>query len=50
MRDDAKEDAYKTYYILTVRGNQQKNGYERLGVGEVEALYVSMESDTGKLV
>ncbi|KAF7503416.1 hypothetical protein GJ744_003899 [Endocarpon pusillum] len=50
MRDDAKEDPKKTYYILVVRGNQQKNGYERLGVGEVEALYVSMESDTGKLL
>lgn len=50
MRDDAKEDPQKTYYILVVRENQQKKGFERLGVGKVEALYVSKESDTGKLV
>ena len=49
-RKDAKEDHQKTYYILVVRENQQKKGYERLGVGKVEALYVSKESDTGKLV
>jgi hypothetical protein len=50
MREDGEQDPQKTYYILVVRENQQKKGYERLGVGEVGALYVSKESDSGKLV
>jgi len=50
MRKDQEEDPQKTYYILVVREKPLKKEYERLGVGEVEARYVSKESDTGKLV
>jgi hypothetical protein len=50
MRDDQEKDPQKTYYILLVREKPLEKKYERLGVGEVEACYVSKESDTGKLV
>ena len=46
---DQKEDARKTYYVLAVR---KKDGvaYERLGVGKVEAQYVSRGCNAGTLV
>lgn len=44
-----KEDPQKTYYILIVREKLSEGGYERVGVGKVEAGYVSWECDTGKL-
>jgi hypothetical protein len=44
-----KKDSQKTYYVLLVREKQGKEGYERLGVGKVEAQYVSRESNAGKL-
>jgi hypothetical protein len=50
MRDDQEKDPQKTYYILIVREKPLEKKYERLGVGEVEACYVSKESDTAKLV
>ncbi|KAF2174589.1 hypothetical protein K469DRAFT_743604 [Zopfia rhizophila CBS 207.26] len=48
MRQDEKEDPQKTYYILVVKEKPQDEGYKRLGVGEIEARYVSKESDTRK--
>ncbi|RYC78669.1 hypothetical protein BFJ63_vAg18458 [Fusarium oxysporum f. sp. narcissi] len=47
--DHQKEDPWKTYYFLLVREKQGGEGYERLGVGMVEARYVSKECDAGKL-
>ncbi|EXK23779.1 hypothetical protein FOMG_19461 [Fusarium oxysporum f. sp. melonis 26406] len=47
--DHQKEDPWKTYYFLLVREKQGGEGYERLGVGKVEARYVSKECDAGKL-
>jgi hypothetical protein len=47
--DDGIEDSRKTYYFLLVREKQVGEGYERLGVGKVEARYVSKESNAGKL-
>ncbi|EXA31830.1 hypothetical protein FOVG_16888 [Fusarium oxysporum f. sp. pisi HDV247] len=44
-----EEESCKTYYILVVREKQGGEGYERLGVGKVEARYVSKDRDTGKL-
>jgi hypothetical protein len=49
MGDDGIEDSRKTYYFLLVREKQAGEGYERLGVGKVEARYVSKESNAGKL-
>ena len=50
MCNDQKKDPQKTYYILVVPKNPEDKGYKRLGVGEVEARYVSKKSHTGKLV
>ncbi|KAF2180167.1 HET-domain-containing protein [Zopfia rhizophila CBS 207.26] len=50
MRQDEKKDSQKTYYILIVKKKLQGEGYERLGVGEIEARYVSKEGNPGKLV
>jgi hypothetical protein len=50
MCKDEKEDPKKTYFILIVRETSLRNGYERFGVGKVEARYVSVESRTGKLL
>jgi hypothetical protein len=47
--DDGKEDPQKTYYILLVREKLSREGYERIGVGKVEAQFVSKASDAGKL-
>lgn len=47
--DNGKKDPRKTYYFLLVREKQGGEGYERLGVGKVEARYISKESDAGKL-
>ena len=41
MRKDQKKDPQKTYYILVVR--EKPREYKGLGVGEVEARYVSKE-------
>jgi hypothetical protein len=50
MDANQEEDPRKTYYILVVREKQGGGeGYERLGVGKVEARYVCKESDAGKL-
>ncbi|KAM5359226.1 hypothetical protein ACJZ2D_014653 [Fusarium nematophilum] len=37
MGDNGKKDPRKTYYFLLVRETQGRGGYERLGVGKVEA-------------
>jgi hypothetical protein len=50
MRKDQEEGPRKAYYILVVREKPLEKEYERLGVGKVEARYISKESDTGKLV
>ena len=50
MRKDTKKDTEKTYYILVVLKEPRGNEYKRLGVGEVQACYVSKESDPGTLV
>jgi hypothetical protein len=50
MREEEIENPQKTYYILVILKTIQDNEYKRLGVGKVEARYVSKESDTGKLV
>ncbi|KAK0638916.1 heterokaryon incompatibility protein-domain-containing protein [Cercophora newfieldiana] len=49
MRKDNMDDARKTYYILVVRGKGPGQGYERLGVGEVEARYVSKKCNREEL-
>lgn len=50
MREDTKKDPEKTYYILVVLKEPRDNEYKRLGVGEIQACYVSRESDPGTLV
>jgi hypothetical protein len=47
--DYEKEESRKTYYILVVREKLGGGGYERVGVGKVEARYVSRECDAAKL-
>ncbi|KAK4235299.1 heterokaryon incompatibility protein-domain-containing protein [Achaetomium macrosporum] len=47
--DDEKEDAWKTYHILMIREKAGGGGYERVGVGKVEARYVSIDCDAGML-
>lgn len=44
------KDPHKKYYIIVVQKKPQVEGYKRLGVGEVEACFVSKESETGKLM
>lgn len=50
MRDDKKENPQKTYYILVIQEESPNKRYKRLGVGEVEACYISKESFAGKVV
>lgn len=48
--DDDNEDPDKEYYILVVREKSGEGEYERLGVGRVQARYVSNESRSGILL
>ncbi|KAK3360343.1 heterokaryon incompatibility protein-domain-containing protein [Lasiosphaeria hispida] len=48
-KHDKKEDPRKTYYILVVWKKEDGVEYERLGVGKVEAQYVSRDGDAGTL-
>lgn len=48
--DDDNDDPDKKYYILIVRKILGEGEYERLGVGQVQARYVSCKSDAGKLL
>ena len=50
MRNDMTKDPKKTYYILVVLEGPRVNEYKRLGVGKVQACYVSKESKAGTLV
>ncbi|PWY68924.1 HET-domain-containing protein [Aspergillus eucalypticola CBS 122712] len=50
MSHDDKDDPYKQYYILAVQRRSGEEEYERLGVGQVRAGYVSKESTSGKLL
>lgn len=47
MVQDEKEDARKTYYVLVIREKAGGGGYERLGVGMVQAQYVSSDCVAG---
>ena len=49
VRDYWKEDARKTYHILVIGEKAEGGGYERVGVGKVEAQYVSRECVPGTL-
>lgn len=44
-----EEDARKTYHVLIIREKAEGGGYERVGVGGVEAAYVSIDCDAGTL-
>ncbi|KAK0620817.1 heterokaryon incompatibility protein-domain-containing protein [Immersiella caudata] len=46
---DWKENPRKIYYVLIVWKKENGVGYERLGVGMVEAQYVSRDGDAGTL-
>ncbi|RSL83472.1 hypothetical protein CEP52_016707 [Fusarium oligoseptatum] len=48
--DQSKQDHEKTYYVLMVREKQDGGEYERVGVGKVEAAYVSTRCEDGKLL
>ncbi|KAK4097756.1 HET-domain-containing protein [Parathielavia hyrcaniae] len=48
-KDDKKEDSRKTYNVLIIRQKAGGRGYERVGVGKVEAQYVSIDYDAGML-
>lgn len=43
------EGAWKTYYIFVVGKKDGSGRYKRLGVGKVEAQYVSIACDAGTL-
>ncbi|KAM7222746.1 Heterokaryon incompatibility protein (HET) domain containing protein [Rhypophila decipiens] len=47
--DERKEDARKTYHVLIIREKDGDGGYERVGVGKVEAQYVSRDCVAGTL-
>ncbi|KAH7137057.1 heterokaryon incompatibility protein-domain-containing protein [Dactylonectria estremocensis] len=49
MREKKKGDPQKTYCVLVVRRKQSGQEHERLGVGEVEARYVSRNCNAGTL-
>jgi len=49
VRDYRKEDARKTYHVLVFGGKAGGGGYERVGVGKVEAQYVSRDCIAGTL-
>ncbi|GAB1311930.1 hypothetical protein MFIFM68171_02140 [Madurella fahalii] len=48
-RYDKEEGARKTYYVLVVGKKDGSGRYERLGVGKVEAQYVSIDCNAGTL-
>jgi hypothetical protein len=47
---DESRHSQKKYFILAVQEQPHNGRYTRVGVGEVEACFVSKESDTGKLM
>lgn len=49
FRDAKKENARQTYHILIIREKAKGEGYERVGVGKVEAGYVSSDCVAGTL-
>lgn len=49
-QDDGNNDLNKEYYVLAVRKLSGEEEYERLGVGRVQARYVSKGSSSGKLL
>jgi hypothetical protein len=49
IRDEKKEDHRKTYHVLVIRERAEGGGYERVGVGKVEAQYVSRDCVAGTL-
>lgn len=48
-RERSVEDARKTYYVLAILERAVSGGYERIGVGKVEAKYVSKDFVAGTL-
>ncbi|KAK4161203.1 heterokaryon incompatibility protein-domain-containing protein [Cladorrhinum sp. PSN259] len=50
VRDLSVEDSRKTYHVLIIRGKAGGGGYERVGVGKVEAPYVSIDGVAGTLL
>ncbi|KAK3363903.1 heterokaryon incompatibility protein-domain-containing protein [Lasiosphaeria hispida] len=49
MLNDDKKDPQKTYHVLIIRKKARDGEYERVGVGKVEAQYVSTDGSTGTL-
>ena len=49
IADDKNEDPQKTYYVLVIQKKEDGEGYERIGVGKVEAQYVSRDCDAETL-
>lgn len=47
--NERKEDAPKTYYVLIIREKDGDGEYERVGVGKVEAKYISRNCVVGTL-
>jgi len=39
--DKEKEGALQTYYVLIIREKAEGRGYKRVGVGKMEARYIS---------
>ena len=50
MAQDEKEDARKTYHVLVIQKRTKGGGYQRVGVGKVEARYVSRDCVAGTLL
>jgi hypothetical protein len=49
VKDYQKEDARKTHHVLIIGEKAGGGGYERLGVGKVEAPYVFRDCVAGTL-
>jgi len=49
IKDAMKEDARQTYHILIIQEKAEAGGYKRVGVGKVEARYVSSDCVAGTL-
>ena len=47
--DHGREKAWKTYHVLVIRERAEGGGYERVGVGKLEADYVSRDWVAGTL-
>ena len=52
MEDGTEADADKTYWVLVIKKGESrfKNGFKRVGIGKIKALYVSKEGYDGQLM